>query len=124
MNDFARRSAGAAVGGAIGVAAYWLMLRSAYCMPGVAGIGLALGVSTAARSRSIVWGLVTAVLAAVLSVAADWWFRPFLDDPSLSFYLRHLHDLSSLTLVSLLVAPVLGFYFGRGRAPKRLTPAA
>lgn len=114
--DTTRRLVGASLGGAVGVTAYWLLLQSAYYMPGVAGIGLALGVSAAARWRRLAWGVLTALLALVLSLGTDWWFRPFLADPSLSFYLRHLTDLSGLTLASLLIAPVLGFYFGIGRA--------
>lgn len=118
-NDTASRLVGAVVGSAVGVLAYWGMLRAAYYMPGVAGIGLALGVSAGARTRSVAWGVATAAAALVLSLGSDWWFRPFLADPSLSFYLRHLTDLSTLILVSLLVAPLLGFYFGRGRMAVR-----
>ena len=106
---------GAGVGGAIGVTAYWLLLRASIHMAGVAGIGASLGVSFAARSRSVPWGIGTAVLALVVSIGTEWWFRPFVADPSFPYFVAHLAGLPSLSLVSLLAAAAIGFYFGCGR---------
>lgn len=117
MNDTRSRILGAVVGGAIGVAAHWGSVHAGYHMAGVAGIGLALGVSAGARSRSLAWGVVTAGLAVALSLVTDWWLRPFLADGSLSYFLAHLGDLSPLSKASLLAAGLLGYYFGRGRRP-------
>lgn len=109
------RAIGAVVGALVGVVAHWALVQAGYHMSGMAGIGLALGVSTAARTPSLGWAFATAALALVLSLLVDWWLRPFLVDRSLGYFLGHLGELSRLSQASLLVAAGLGFWFGRGR---------
>lgn len=109
------RAIGAVLGALVGAVAHWALVQSGYHMAGTAGIGLALGVSTAARTPSLGWAFATAALAIVWALLVDWWLRPFLADPSLGYFLGHLGDLSRLSQASLLVAAGLGFWFGRGR---------
>ena len=109
------RLLGTLLGGVVGVIGHWAMLRSGSHMAGVAGIGVALGVSAMAHTPSFAWGLGTAVLALLLSLVTDWWFRPFVADASFGYYLAHVGDLGSTALASLVAAAVLGFWFGRGR---------
>lgn len=114
-NENRNRALGAVLGAVVGVVGHWAMLRAGYHMAGVAGIGLALGVSPAARTPSLPWGLSTALLALAASLLTDWWFRPFLVDGSLRYYLAHVGELAPRSLASLVVAAGLGFWFGRGR---------
>src|SRR5262245_41686717 len=79
------------------------------------GAGLALGVSSAARTRSHAWALLTMALAVVSSLLVEFLFRPFRADPSLGYFVLHFGDLPRNSLVSLAVVAVLGWYFGRGR---------
>jgi hypothetical protein len=118
MNDFPRRVIGAAIGGALGVGAYWLTLREGYALVAAVGAGVALGVANAARTRSNLWGFATAALAVAATILAEAWFRPFVADHSLAFFLAHLTDLPRNFHVSLAIVAILGFYFGRGRGPR------
>jgi len=118
-NDATSRLLGAAIGAAVGVTAHWLLLRTSLQMAGVAGMGVALGVSAGAQSRNVTWGVVTALLAVALSVVTEWWFRPFVADRSLAYFVAHLSDLPALSLASLAAAAVVGCYLGLGRRQPR-----
>ena len=115
MTDFQRRAAGAAGGAAIGTLAYWLLLQWNVHLLATVGAGTALGVSSLARSPSIGWGVLTMVLAVVLSLLVEFLFMPFAVDPSFGYFIRHLTDLPRNSALSLGVVAVLGLYFGRGR---------
>jgi hypothetical protein len=110
-----RRVAGALGGAVVGTLAYWLMLEQQIHIPAVVGTATALGVSAAARTTSTAWGLLTAVLAVVFSLQAEFLFRPFAADASLGYFVSHIADLPRNSQLSLAAVAILGFYFGRGR---------
>jgi hypothetical protein len=106
---------GAVIGGTAGVFAYWLLLREGFLgliLPG-ALLGMGCGALSGGKSNGL--GALCGVAGAVLGVATEWWFRPFLKDDSLRYFLMNLPDLPKPTLISLVAGAFFGFWFGRGR---------
>lgn len=102
-------------GAVTGTLAYWLMLQFGIHILAAVGAATALGVSSAARTISVAWGVLTMILAVAFSLLAEFAFRPFAADASFGYFLSHLGDLPRNSLVSLVVVALLGFFFGRGR---------
>jgi len=117
MNETARRCVGGLVGVAAGTVAYCVLLQYDVHILAAVGAGGALGVSAAARTKSTVWGVVTAVVVVLASLLVEFWCRPFRADPSFAYFVAHLTELPRNSLVSLAVVAALGFWFGRGRTP-------
>jgi hypothetical protein len=118
MPDPARRTLGAVIGGSAGVVAYSFTLQNGIHLLAVVGAGLALGAGWLARRRSIAWGAIVAFSAVLLSILVEWLFRPFVVDPSFSYFIGHLPNLPPNSVISLFVVAGLGVYFGRGRNQK------
>lgn len=115
MTEHARRVAGAIVGTAAGTLAYWLLLQWDLHILAAVGAATALGVSAAARTTSLAWGVLTMLFAVAASLLVEFAFRPLRADPSLGYFLSHLGELPRNSLLSLLAIAILGLYFGRGR---------
>jgi hypothetical protein len=112
---------GAAIGGVVGFYTFgWL---SAYGFFGwaVPGAFLGLGCGLLAQHRSWARGIVCAFAALVLSFVAEWYYHPFVDDPSFSFMLAHWRDLSPVALLMMGVGTVIAFWVGQD-AGFRLLP--
>jgi hypothetical protein len=106
---------GAAIGGAIGYFAFDLLTREGFyglILPGAA-MGLGCGAFSEGRSKRL--GVVCGVLATLLGLFTEWRFFPFIPDGSLWYFVSHLHELRTTTLVSIAVGGLFGFWFGRGR---------
>ena len=118
MPDSSRRAVAGTIGACLGTLAYWWMLQRDIHILAAVGAGLALGVSFGARRRSAAWAVLTAVLAVAVSLLVEWWFRPFVLDASLGYFVQHVTDLPRNSLISLAVVFALGLWFGRGRSAK------
>jgi hypothetical protein len=122
INDTAPRAlivlrgiVGAAVGGAVGFVVFqWLARRGLYGMM-IPGAFVGFGAGLAARGRSLPLGILCAVAAIGLALAAEWATFPFVKDKSLSFFLTHLHELRASTLIMIGLGAVFAFWFGQGR---------
>ena len=123
MSENARRCVGAVLGAGVGTLVFWFFLRQGTHIPAAVGALPALGVSWAARTKSLAWGIAMMVLAVALLLLAEFLVAPFAADPSLGYFLAHVGDLPRNTLISLPVVAVLGFWFGRGRVRQRPQPA-
>jgi hypothetical protein len=107
--------AGAVGGGAIGFFIFvWLLSKGYYAMilPGAA-LGLAGGALI--RCRSLVFGVVCGLLAVLLGIFTEWWTAPFREDKSFSYFLTHLHQLQSVTIIMIALGGICAFWFGQGR---------
>jgi hypothetical protein len=124
MNEALRRIAGALAGTAVGVLVYRFMLERDVHVLAAVGAGTALGVSLLARGTRRAWGVVTAILAVVASLGVEWTFRPFVQDPSLGFFVAHVADLPRNSQLSLAVVAGLGWWLGRGRRRRIAAPQA
>ena len=82
-------------------------------LPGaLVGIGCGLATST----RSLAAGVLAGAAALALSVFIEWSFFPFVADGSLAYFLRHLPEASSQTLIMIGLGTLAGFWFGWGRS--------
>ncbi len=111
----ARGLAGAIAGGVVGYFAfYWLYKNGLYALM-VPGLLLGLGAGWAARGRSVLLGAVCLIAAAALGVYSEWTIGPFKKDPSLVFFITHLHALPVIKLVMIGLGAAAAFWFGQGR---------
>ena len=69
--------------------------------------GLAAGIP---RSRNPIVPVLCGILATAAGVLTEHHFAPFYAEHSLAYFLRHLLDLRPLTLVSMLVGGLIGFW--------------
>lgn len=81
-------------------------------LPG-ALVGLGCGAMLGTKSNAM--GVVCGLSALVLGLFIEWQFAPFERDRSLGFFLTHINQLRSMTLILIGLGAMLGFAFGRGR---------
>ena len=106
---------GAAVGGFLGYWLFFVIVRQGFygiVLPG-ALIGIGCGCLSGRKSNAL--GILCGILGLLAGVLAEWRFAPFVSDKSLWYFLTHLHRLSGVTQVLILLGAVLAFWFGRGR---------
>jgi hypothetical protein len=119
-----RGLAGAVVGGAIGYFAFAFLLKQglySLVLPGFL-MGMACGWASGRKSQPL--GIACAVTALALSLLAEWQCRPFAADPSLGFFITHLHWLRPVTWLMLVLGVVTAYWFGVGRDSVRARPSA
>lgn len=105
---------GAAVGAAIGVLIFGWLLRHGFHGLAIPGALLGLGFGLASKRQSTAMGVVCGVLALVVGVLAEWRYRPFIDDASLTYFIKNLTTIP-VSLAMILLGAALAFWFGRGR---------
>jgi hypothetical protein len=114
---------GAVVGGLVGCWAFgWALAQGFYALilpGGLLGLGAGL-----ARNRSLVLAVVCGLLATALGVFAEWHYRPWVKDDSLSYFLLNFHKNDSLTLLMIAIGGVLGFWGPYSQIPKGPRPVA
>ena len=112
--------AGAAAGVLLFVVLGWLHLYA------IAAIGVltGLGCGYLSQRRSVVLGIVSLVVALVVTFFNEWWNNHFLDDPSFTFFVQNLSQVKPIFWLSLIVGGGLAFWFGQGtdRTPLRSAP--
>jgi len=110
------RALGGAVGGcAVGCAAFFLLARLGIYALVLPGALLGFGCGALSGGPSNLVGIVCGALALVAGVLTEWWFAPFVVDASIGYFVTHLQDLGTTTLVSIAAGGLFGFWFGRGR---------
>jgi hypothetical protein len=106
---------GAVAGGAIGYFAFiWIARQGFYALmlPGaLAGVGASLFVSNRSVPRAALCG----VFALGLGLFAEWRFAPFVKDPSLAYFLAHVHQLQPFSQLMIAAGGVLGYWLAIGR---------
>ena len=115
---------GAAVGGCLGYFAFfWIARQGLYALlvpPAL--LGLAAGLC--ARQRSPVLAVICGVAGLALALFTEWRFAPFIADASLSYFITHLHQLKSITMIMLAVGAVLSYRLALGYSrPAATAPA-
>jgi hypothetical protein len=106
---------GAVGGAALGYFAFFLLARQDIYGLVLPGALLGLGCGALSAGKTNVLGIVCGVLALLLGVFTEWQFQPFIPDESFGFFITHLQDLKSITLVLIAAGGLFGFWFGRGR---------
>jgi hypothetical protein len=112
---------GAAVGGVLGFYTFgWLEGHGFYGLA-IPGAFLGLGCGLLAQHRSTPRGIVCGVAALLLSLFAEWKFHPFLADGSFSYMLRHVNELSPVTLLMMAIGTAIAYWVSQD-AGFRLLP--
>jgi hypothetical protein len=99
----------ACVGGLLGYVGFVLLLQRGFyalILPGGL-LGLAAGI---ARSRSPIVAVLCGLLAIIAGLLAEHQFAPFVADRSLSYFVVHSLDLQPVTLLSIGVGGLIGFW--------------
>ena len=105
---------GAALGGAAGYFAFgWILGFGLYAMI-LPGAALGFGFGALAGEKNTVHGIVSAVLAAGLGLFAEWRYFPFNEDASFPFFVAHIHQLKTITLLMIAVGSVIAFWSASG----------
>jgi hypothetical protein len=106
---------GGIAGGAVGYFVFFYATRQGLypmVLPG-ALVGLGCGAMLGMKSNAV--GVVCGVCALALGLLIEWQFAPFERDRSLGFFLSHVNQLRSMTLILIILGALLAFAFGRGR---------
>lgn len=115
-----RAIGGALIGAALGFVCFYFMEKNglyAMALPG-ALIGMFAGRLSGVRSNAI--GVLCALIGATASIFIEWKFFPFIADDSLPYFVAHLHEVKSTSLILMAIGTAFAFWFGRGR--ERFTP--
>jgi hypothetical protein len=114
---FLRGIGGAIVGGIVGYLIFRVLLSFGFYGLVVPGAMLGLGAGLAARGSSQVLGVLCAIAAFVLTVYAEWGHASFQNDPSLLYFITHLHQLDGgpVKYIMLGLGTACAYWFGQGR---------
>ncbi len=107
---------GGIVGGAIGYFAFFLIARQGFYAIVLPGALLGLGCGFLSGIQSNALGVVCGLVALLLGFFTEWRFAPFIVDDSFAYFITHVHDLKSITLIMIALGGFCGFWFGKGRA--------
>jgi hypothetical protein len=115
---------GAVVGGTLGYfACAWVKEQGFKGMVLPGGLlGIGAGVF---KNRSVLLAVLCGLLALALGLFAEWRIFPFLQDDSIGFFLSHIKELDSITLLMIAVGGFIGFWmpFSRIDRGSRRVPA-
>jgi hypothetical protein len=106
---------GAVIGGIAGYFLFFLLAQHGLYALVLVGAGPGLGGGLLMRGKSIAFGVVCGFFGVLLGLYAEWRFAPFIADPSFAYFMTHLHNLSTITLILIAIGGLCGFWFGMGR---------
>lgn len=113
--ELARGLAGAAIGGAVGYYAFaWILGYGLYAMI-LPGAALGYGFSLCTQQRSMLNGIICAVLAVGLGLFAEWKHFRFKDEKTVLDFLTQLHHRTPVTLIMIAVGALLAYWSANGR---------
>jgi hypothetical protein len=106
---------GAACGVVAGYLGFLLLTRLGFYGLVLPGALLGIGCGALSRGKSNQLGIACGVFGVLAGIVTEWRFAPFIKDASFAYFITHLQDLGSVTLVSIAGGGVFAFWFGRGR---------
>jgi hypothetical protein len=94
----------------------WMLQQGFYALllPG-ALVGIAAGLVLKERSVPLI--VICGLMGLAVGIFSEWRIGPFIADKSFGYFIRHLPDLLPLTKLMLVLSPICGAYFARGRTP-------
>jgi hypothetical protein len=105
---------GGVLGGILGYYAFFWIARQGFYVIALPGTLLGAGCGLFSRDNSLVRGIICGVAGLGLGIYTEWSWGPFKEDPSLVFFLTHLHLNPLITLLLIALGAVLAFWFGKG----------
>ena len=115
IRDMALGAAGGLLGGCLGFFLFSLIAREGFYAIAPPGALVGLGCGCLSGRKSLLLGILCAVLGLLVGIVAEWRSAPFVKDSGFSFFLLHLHKLSPVTQILISLGALLAFWFGRGR---------
>ena len=106
---------GAAAGGVLGYFVFFWALRQGFYALMVPGGLIGLGGGLLVKDRSVIRAILCGVFGAGLGLFSEWRHFPFSADPSLGYFLTHLHQLRPLTLLMLAVGTAFAAWLSLGK---------
>jgi hypothetical protein len=113
--DWRLALAGAACGAVAGYFAFFLLTRLGFYALVLPGALLGIGCRALSGGKSNQQAVVCGLLGIAVGIFTEWQFAPFKKDASLAYFVTHLQDLGTTTLVSIAAGGLFGGWFGRGR---------
>ncbi len=107
---------GAAVGGTIGYFAFFWIASTGFYALVVPGGLLGIVAGLFARRRCPPLAIICAIAALLLGLFTEWRFRPFVADPSLPYFLTHLHQLTLVTIIMVVLGVIVAYTSALGRS--------
>jgi hypothetical protein len=109
MKENALALLGGVVGGVFGYFAFFWLSRQGFYGLALPGTFLGIGAG-AVTNRSILVAILSGVAAVLLGIFTEWKFQPFIADESFGYFVTHLQDLQSMTLIMIAIGGAVGFY--------------
>jgi len=100
--------AGAIVGALLGYFAFFWIAKQGYYALVLPGGLCALG-ATCGRTRWLFVPPIVGIMALFVGLFTEWRFRPFIADPSFTYFLTQIPKLYPITLLMIGLGTILGF---------------
>jgi hypothetical protein len=106
---------GAAAGGGAGYFAFfWIASHGFYALVVPGGLlGIAAGLC--ARRRCPPLAVICGIASLLLGLITEWRFRPFVADAGMSYFLTHIHNLSPVTMIMIVLGAIVSYSAALGR---------
>ncbi len=115
VSNWLRGTAGAAVGAGVGYLIFYLLIQQGLYGMVIPGACVGFGCGSLSGCRSTAIGVMSGVLSVFLGVFLEWQFFPFVVDDSFTYFVTHLHELKSMSLVMIAIGALFGYWNGQGR---------
>jgi hypothetical protein len=100
---------GAIGGGLAGYVLFFQIVKFGFYGLIIPGGLLGMGAG-AFKNDSKAIAIICGVMALLLGLFTEWRFAPFRADPSLGYFLTHIHKLNRITLIMIAVGAGMGFW--------------
>lgn len=111
---------GGIAGAVLGYFLFGWVVGQGYYAPMVPGALLGLGCGLLASKPSNRRGVVCALAAVLLGLYTEWAYFPFSADRGLGYFVRHVGDLKSISLVLIAVGAAIAFYLAKDAGFSRI----
>ena len=102
------------MGGCVGYFAFFWVVRQGFYAIMLPPAMVGLGAGFLARRRSPLLAVICAVAGLGLGIFTEWKFFPFNVNDSFSYFITHLHELKSITLILIAVGTIMSYRLALG----------
>lgn len=109
MKNYLFALGGAAVGGLLGYFLFFMLAKQGFYALAVPGAFVGFGAGVV-KNNSLAVAVVSGIAATALGIFTEFHFAPFVADPSLGYFVTHLHQLQPVTWIMIAIGGAIGFY--------------